>query len=78
MRDLFTDKWLSNNLSCSKVQKRKVIITLYLKIVQNNDTMKLTIFSAVGNNILTIKNAIQMAEKMKWTRKLKLSQGLIQ
>ena len=65
MRDLFTDKWLSNNLSCSKVKKRKVIITLYLKIVQNNDTMKLTIFSAVENNILTIKNAIQMAKKMK-------------
>ena len=63
MRDLFTDKLLSNNLSCSKVTKKKVIITLYLKIVRNNDTMKLTLFSTVESNILTNKNVIQMVKK---------------
>ena len=63
MRDLFTDKLLSNNLSCSKVTKKKVIITLYLKIVRNNDTMKLTLFSIVESNILTNKNVIQMVKK---------------
>ena len=63
MRDLFTNKWLSNNLSCSEVKKRKVIITLYLKIVQNNDTIKLTLFSTVESNILTNKNFIQMEKK---------------
>ena len=72
MRDLFADKWLSNNLSCSNVKKRKVII------IQNNDTMKLTLFSTVDSNILTNKNVMQMVKRIKWTKKLKLSQGLIQ
>ena len=39
MKDLFTDRQFSKNLSCSNVKKRKVIIS-YLKVVQNNDTMK--------------------------------------
>ena len=65
MRDLFTDKRLSNDLSCSKVKKRKVIITLYLKIVQNNDTVKLTLFSTVESDILTNKNVIQMTKKLR-------------
>ena len=78
MRDLFTDKWLSNNLSFSNVKKRKVIIILYLKIIQNNGTMKLALFSTVESNILTNKNVIQMAKKIKWTKKLKLLQSLIQ
>ena len=70
MKDLFTDKWISNNLSCSKVEKRKVIVTLSFKTAQNNDTMKLTLFSTVETNILTNKNVIQMAKKIKWTKKL--------
>ena len=78
MRDLFTDKWLSNNLSFSNVKKRKVIIILYLKIIQNNGTMKLALFSTVESNILTNKNVTQMAKKIKWTKKLKLLQSLIQ
>ena len=64
MRDLFTDKWFSNNFSCSKV-KKKVIITLYLKIVQNNETMKLMLFSTIESNTLTNKNVIQMVKKNK-------------
>ena len=55
-----------------------VIIILYLKIVQNNDTMKLALFSTVENNTLTNKNVIQLVKRTKWTKKLKLSQGLIQ
>ena len=58
--------------------KRKVIIILYLEIVQNNDTMKLALFSTTVNNILTKKNVTQMAKRIKWNKKLKLSQGLIQ
>ena len=58
MKDLFTDKWFLNNLSYSNVKKRKVVIILYLKIVQNND-------SSVGSNILTNKNVIQMAKRIK-------------
>ena len=65
MKDLFTDKWFSNNLSYSNVKKRKVVIILYLKIVQNNDTMKLTLSSTVASNILTNKNVMQMAKRIK-------------
>ena len=65
MKGLFTDKEISNNLSCSNVRKRKVIIILYLKIVQNNDTMKLALFSTVESNILTDKNVIQTARRIK-------------
>ena len=78
MKVLFTDKGLLNNLPCSNVRKRKVIIILYLKIVQNNDTKKLVLFSIVESNILTDKNVIQFAKRIKSTKKLKLSQGLIQ
>ena len=66
-----------NNLSCSNVKKGKVIIILYLTIVQNNNTVKLTLFSTVESNILTDKNIMQMATIIKWLKKLKLSQGLI-
>ena len=45
--------------------KRKVIIILYLEIVQNNDTMKLALFSTAVNNILTKKNVTQMAKRIK-------------
>ena len=65
-----------NNLSCSNVKKGKVIIILYLTIVQNNNTVKLALFSTVESNILTDKN-MQMATIIKWLKKLKLSQGLI-
>ena len=77
MKDLFTDKWFSNNLSCSNVKKRKLVIILHLTIVQNNDTLKWVLFSSIESNILTDKNGIQMAKKIKWTKKLKLSQRLI-
>lgn len=66
-----------NNLSCSNVKKGKVIIILYLTIVQNNNTVKLALFSTVESNILTDKNIMQMATIIKWLKKLKLSQGLI-
>ena len=66
-----------NNLSCSNVKKGKVIIMLYLTIVQNNNTVKLALFSTVESNILTDKNIMQMATIIKWLKKLKLSQGLI-
>ena len=51
-----------------------------LKVVQNNDTVKLALFSTVGSNILTNKNVIEIAKRIKLTkrRKLKPSQGLIQ
>ena len=62
MKGLFTDKGFSNNLSCSNVRRRKIIIILYLKIVQNNDTMKLALFSTAESNILTGKNVIQIAK----------------
>ena len=65
MKDLFTDRGFLNNLSCSNVKKRKVIMILYLKIVQNNDTMKLVLFSTIESNILTNKNVIQMAKRIK-------------
>ena len=65
MKGLFTDKGFSNNLSCSKVRKRKVIIILHLKIVQNNDTKKVALFSTVESNILTDKNVIQIAKRIK-------------
>ena len=78
MEDLFTEKWFTNNFSCSSVKKRKVIIILYLKIVQNNDTMKLSLFRIIENNILTNKDVIQMVKSINWTKKLILSQGLIQ
>ena len=54
------------------------IIILYLKIVQNNDTVKLALFSTVESNILTNKNVTQMVKRIKWTKKLKLSQAFIQ
>ena len=37
-----------------------------------------TLFSTVENNILTNKNVMQMVKRIKWTKKLKSSQGLIQ
>ena len=42
--------------------------------------MKLTLFSTVERNILilTNKNVIQMAKRIQWTKKLKVSLGLIQ
>ena len=55
MKDLSTDKQFSNNLSYSNFQERKVIIILYFKIVQINDTMKLVLFSTIESNILTDK-----------------------
>ena len=55
----------SNNFSCSHFKKRKVIIILYLKIVRNNDTMKLALFSTIESYILTNKNVIQMAKRIK-------------
>ena len=59
MEDLFTDKWLVN-VSCSNVKKRKVIVIVYLKMLQNNDTImiQLALFSTVENNILTKKDVI--------------------
>ena len=63
MKGLLTGKGFSNNLSCSNVRKRKVIIILYLKIVQNNDTMKLALFSTVESNILTDKNVIKLQKE---------------
>ena len=65
MKGLFADKGFSNNLSCSNVRKRKVIIILYLKIVQNNDTKKVALFSTVESNILTDKNVMQIAKRIK-------------
>ena len=47
------------------LKKRKVIMNLYLKIVQNNDKMKLALFSTVESNILTNKNVTQMAKRIK-------------
>ena len=47
------------------LEKKKVIIILYFKIVQNSDTMKLTLFSIVESNILTDKNVIQIAKRIK-------------
>ena len=41
------------------------IIILYLKIVQNNDTVKLALFSTVERNILTNKNVTQMVKRIK-------------
>ena len=38
---------------------------LYLKIVQNNDKMKLVLLSTIESNILPNKNAIQMAKRIK-------------
>ena len=65
MKDLFTDKGFSINLSCSNVIIRKVIIILYLKIVQNNDTMKLALLSTVESNILTNKKCYTNGKKNK-------------
>ena len=73
MEYLFTEKWFSINLSCSNAKNRKVKIILHLKIVQNNDTMKLTFFTTVESNILTNKNVTQMAKRIEWTKKLQLS-----
>ena len=49
-----------------------------LKVEQNNDTVKLALFSTVGGYILNNKNVIRMAKRIKLTKKLKLSQGLVQ
>ena len=38
---------------------------LYLKIVPNNDTMKLVLLSTIESNILTNKNVTQMAKRIK-------------
>ena len=65
MKGLFTDKGFSNIPLCSNVRKRKVIIILYLKIVQNNYTMKLALFSIIESNILTDENVIQIAKRIK-------------
>ena len=43
----FTGKLISNNLLCPNVKERKEIIMLYLKIVQNSDVMKVTLFIEV-------------------------------
>ena len=51
---------------------------LYLKTVPNNDTMKLVLLSIIESNILTNKNVTQMVKRIKWTKKLKLSQAFIQ
>ena len=51
------------------------MIILHLKIVPNNDKIKLTLFSNVESNILTNKNVMQIAKRIKLTKKLKLSQG---
>ena len=40
--------------------------------------MKLTLFSNVESNILTNKIVIQMTKRIKRTKKLKVSLGLIQ
>ena len=40
--------------------------------------MKLALFITIESYILTNKNVIQMAKRIKLTKKLKLSQGLIQ
>ena len=40
-------------------------MVLYLKIVQNNDTMKLALFSTTENSILTFKDVIQMIKSIK-------------
>ena len=49
------------------LKKRKVIIILYLKIVQSNDIImiQLALFSAIENNILTKKDVIQMVKSKK-------------
>ena len=65
MKGLFIDKGFSNNLSCSNIRKRKVIIILYFKIVQNNNAMELALFSTTESNILTDKNVIQIAKRIK-------------
>ena len=65
MEDLFTDKGFSNNLSCSNVKKRKVIIIMYLKRVQNNDTMNLALFSNIKSHVLTTKKCYTNDKKHK-------------
>ena len=40
--------------------------------------MKLILFSTIESNILTNKNVMQMAKRIKWTKKPKVSLGLIQ
>ena len=47
---------------CSNVKKGK---KMFLKIVQNNDTMKLGLFSTVESHILTNKNVTQMTKRIK-------------
>ena len=44
----------------------------------DNDIMKLALFSFIENNILTSKDVLQMVKIVKWFKKLKLSQGLTQ
>ena len=52
------------------LKKRKVATILYLKIVQNNDTTKLGLFSTVESNILTNKYVIQMIKRINELRNL--------
>lgn len=78
MKDLFTDKWFLNNFFDSNDKKRKMIIIMYLKIVKNDNTMKLALFSTLESNSLTNKNVAQITKTIKWTKKLKLLEGLIQ
>ena len=52
------------------LKKRKVATILYLKIVQNNDTTKLGLFSTAESNILTNKYVIQMIKRINELRNL--------
>ena len=47
-------------------------------MIQNNDTVKLALFSTVESNVLTNKIVIQIAKRIKSTKKLKLLQGCVQ
>ena len=79
MKGLFTDEWFLKNLSSSNVKKKKSNnYCVYRKTIQNNDTVKLALFSTKESNIITNKNVIRMEKGIKWTKKPKLSQGLIQ
>ena len=47
-----------------KSEKKKVIIILYQKIVQNNNITKFALFSTVKKNILTNKDVIQIVKSI--------------
>ena len=42
-----------------------MIIIMYLKIVKNNNTMKLALFSTLESNILINKNVTQITKRIK-------------